>query len=52
MIDAVEGDIDKAVLFAGTNVSRIKKVVPVKELIDEIVKETLEELSEDTLKQA
>ncbi|RKY42528.1 MAG: nitronate monooxygenase [Candidatus Makaraimicrobium thalassicum] len=43
LIDAVEGDIDNAVVFAGTNVSRIKKIVSVKELMDEIVAETLEE---------
>jgi NAD(P)H-dependent flavin oxidoreductase YrpB (nitropropane dioxygenase family) len=44
LIDAVEGDIDNAVVLAGTNVSRIKKAVPVKDLIDEIVAETLKEL--------
>ncbi len=44
LIDAVEGDIDNAVVLAGTNVSRIKEVVSVKKLIDEIVTETLEEL--------
>lgn len=43
LINAVEGDIDNAVVLAGTNVSRIKEVVPVKKLIDEIVMETLEE---------
>ncbi|MFH1665118.1 MAG: nitronate monooxygenase family protein [Candidatus Omnitrophota bacterium] len=44
LIDAVEGNIDNAVVLAGTNVSRIKEVVSVKNLIDEIVAETLEEL--------
>lgn len=44
LIDAVEGDIDNAVVLAGTNVSRIKEIVPVKNLIDEIVAETLENL--------
>ncbi len=44
LIDAVEGDIDNAVVFAGTNVSRINKIVTVKELIDEIVSEASEEL--------
>jgi NAD(P)H-dependent flavin oxidoreductase YrpB (nitropropane dioxygenase family) len=43
LIDAVEGDIDNAVVLAGTNVSRIKEIVPVKELIDEIITEVLEE---------
>ena len=45
LIDAVEGNIDNAVVFAGTNVSRIKKIVFVKELIDEIVSEAIEELN-------
>ncbi|MFH1837532.1 MAG: nitronate monooxygenase family protein [Candidatus Omnitrophota bacterium] len=44
LIDAVEGDIDNAVVFAGTNVAKIKKIVSVKEMIDEIVSETLKEL--------
>lgn len=47
LIDAVEGDIDNAVVFAGTNVSRVKKIVFVKELIDEIVGETIEELNRE-----
>jgi nitronate monooxygenase len=42
LIDAVEGDIDNAVVFAGTNVSRIKEIMPVKQMIDEIVAEALE----------
>ena len=44
LINAVEGDIDNAVVFAGTNVLRVKKIVSVKEVIDEIVAETVEEL--------
>ena len=44
LIHAVDGNIDNAVALAGTNVSKITKVVPVKELIDEIDKEALEEL--------
>ncbi len=44
LIDAVEGDIDNAVVLAGTNVSRIKEIVSVKHLIDEITAGTLEEL--------
>ncbi len=43
LIDAVEGDIDNAVVLAGTNVSRIKEIVSVKMLIDGIMAETLEE---------
>lgn len=45
LIDAVEGRIDKAVVFAGTYISRIDKIVSVKELIDEIVSEAEEELN-------
>lgn len=45
LIDAATGDIDNAVVFAGSNVSRVNKIVPVKELIDEIVQETIEELN-------
>ncbi|MCK5451157.1 MAG: nitronate monooxygenase [Candidatus Omnitrophica bacterium] len=47
LIDAVEGDIDNAVVFAGTNVSKVKKIVSVKELIDEIVTDTVEELNKE-----
>ncbi len=47
LIDAVEGDMDNAVVLAGTNVSRIKEIVPVQDLIDEIVSETLRELEVD-----
>ncbi len=45
LMNAADGDIDNAVVFAGTNVSRIKKIVHVKELIDEIVSEAAEEMS-------
>jgi len=47
LINAVEGDIDNAVVFAGTNVSKIKKIVSVKELMDEITAETIEELNKE-----
>ena len=47
LIDAVEGDIDHAVVLAGTNVSRVTKIVSVKDLIDEIVAETIEELNKE-----
>jgi len=47
LIDAVEGDIDNAVVLTGTNVSRIKKIVSVKELMNEIVAETIEELNKE-----
>ncbi|MBD3296071.1 MAG: nitronate monooxygenase [Candidatus Omnitrophica bacterium] len=44
LIDAVEGDIDHAVVLAGTNVSRIHEIVPVKQMIDEIVDQAVREL--------
>ena len=47
LIDAVEGDIDNAVVFAGSNVSKIKKIVSVKEVVDEIVRETIAELNKE-----
>jgi NAD(P)H-dependent flavin oxidoreductase YrpB (nitropropane dioxygenase family) len=37
LFNAVIGKIDDAVVFAGSNVHRIKKIVSVKELMDEIV---------------
>ena len=45
LIDAVEGDIDNAVAFAGTYISRIDKIMSVKEMIDGIVSEAVEELN-------
>ena len=42
--NAVIGDIDNAVVFAGSNVSRVKKIISVKELMDSIVREAIEEL--------
>ncbi|MBU0683227.1 MAG: nitronate monooxygenase family protein [Candidatus Omnitrophota bacterium] len=47
LINAADGDIDNAVVFAGTNVSKVNKIVSVKELIDEIVAETIAELNKD-----
>ena len=45
LIDAVEGDMDNALVFAGSRVGEVKKIVPVKELIEEIVTEAEKELS-------
>jgi nitronate monooxygenase len=45
MFNAVGGDIDNAVVFAGSNVTRVNKIVSVKELLDEIVGETSAELA-------
>lgn len=48
LIDAVEGDIDNAIVFASSYVSRIKKIVPVKDLIDEITSEAERELAKSS----
>ncbi|OGW75731.1 MAG: 2-nitropropane dioxygenase [Omnitrophica bacterium RBG_13_46_9] len=45
LCNAVIGDLDNAVIFAGSNVARVKKIVSVKELMDDIVNEAIEELS-------
>ncbi|MCE1248602.1 MAG: nitronate monooxygenase family protein [Firmicutes bacterium] len=42
---AATGKIEEAVVFAGSNVSRINKIVHVQELIDEIIGEAIEELN-------
>lgn len=42
---ASEGDLDNAVVFAGSNVDRITKIVSVKELMDEIVEDAIKELA-------
>lgn len=44
LIDAVDGDIDNGLVFSGSNVGRIKKIVSVRELIDEIVGEAAKEM--------
>lgn len=46
LFNAVIGNVDEAVVFAGTNVSRVNKIVSVQELIDEIVAETLKALNQ------
>ncbi len=45
LYNAVIGNIDNAVVFAGTNVSKVEKIVSVKELMDDIVNEAIGELS-------
>ena len=45
LFSAVRGDIDNSVVFAGHNVSRVDKIVSVKELIDTLVRETKEALA-------
>ncbi len=43
--NAVLGNLDEAVVFCGSNASRVNKIISVKELMDEIVEETNVELS-------
>ncbi|MBU4304804.1 MAG: nitronate monooxygenase family protein [Candidatus Omnitrophica bacterium] len=49
LLNAVSGDIDNAVVFAGSNVFRIKNIVSVKELMDELTAEAAEELDKQQL---
>jgi NAD(P)H-dependent flavin oxidoreductase YrpB (nitropropane dioxygenase family) len=44
LVNAAKGNVDEGIVLAGTNVSRITKIVSVKELINEIVGETIAEL--------
>jgi len=44
LFNAVAGDINKAVVFCGSNVYRINQIVSVKELMDEIVSQANEAL--------
>jgi NAD(P)H-dependent flavin oxidoreductase YrpB (nitropropane dioxygenase family) len=37
LINAVEGNVDEGLIFVGSSVSRVDKIVPVKELIQELV---------------
>lgn len=39
LINAVKGNVDEGLIFAGSNVHRIKKIVPVKELVKELMDE-------------
>ncbi|MCK4462761.1 MAG: nitronate monooxygenase, partial [Candidatus Omnitrophica bacterium] len=45
LCNAVDGDLDNAVVFAGSNVARVKKIVSVKKLMNDIVSEAIEELA-------
>ncbi|MCK4981703.1 MAG: nitronate monooxygenase, partial [Victivallaceae bacterium] len=45
MCNAMLGDMDNAIVFAGENVVRVKEIVSVKELMDELVNETIKELN-------
>jgi len=50
LCDAADGNIDNAVVFAGSNVSRVKDIVSVKELMDELVNETIAALAQESVK--
>ena len=50
LCNAVDGDMDNAVVFAGSNAVKVKKIVSVKELINDIVSETIEELRNKEVK--
>jgi len=45
LFNAVSGNLDNAVVFAGSNVPRVDKIVSVKELLDEIVNEAIKEIN-------
>ncbi|MBD3379607.1 MAG: nitronate monooxygenase [Candidatus Omnitrophica bacterium] len=44
LIDAAEGDIDNAIVLAGANIERVTRIMPVRELISEIMAEAGEAL--------
>jgi len=44
LFNAFSGNLDNAVVFTGSNVARVDKIVSVKELMDSIVSETIKEL--------
>jgi len=44
LFNAVIGNLDEAVVFAGSNVSKVEKIISVEELMDGIVNEAAEEL--------
>ena len=47
LCNASIGDLDNAVVFTGNDVPKIKAIVPVKQLIDELVDETAKELNSE-----
>lgn len=47
MCKATNGDFENAVVFAGSNVVRVKEIVSVKELMDELFRDTLKELKSE-----
>lgn len=49
LFNAVKGDLDNAVVFAGHNVSKVNKILSVNELMDDIVNEAIEELYKEDI---
>lgn len=47
LINAVKGDVDNGLIFTGTNGYRNKEIIPVKTLMNELIKETEECLQAD-----
>ncbi len=47
LCNAATGNLDDAVVFCGSNVSKVKKIVSVKELMNDIVNEVIVELKRD-----
>ncbi len=48
LFHAVKGDFNNAIVFAGSNVPRVKEIVSVKELMDSIVNEAVQELEKNS----
>jgi len=44
LVNAAKGNLDEGIVLAGTNVSRVTKIVSVKELINELVSEAITKL--------
>lgn len=42
LVNSVTGDVDNGLIFCGSNVDKIKEIVPVKVLLEELVKEASE----------
>jgi len=40
LVNAVKGNVDEALLFCGSNSYRIKEIIPVKSLMEQLVNET------------
>jgi NAD(P)H-dependent flavin oxidoreductase YrpB (nitropropane dioxygenase family) len=45
LVNAYEGDFDNGIIMPGSNAYKIKKIVPVKELVDTLVNETIQNMN-------